>query len=561
MGRLKKTMRLGFIAIFVIGLVLTSQINVLADTTTSRATTTKIEKDAATLASSTDGAMSRANSATSASKVSTTKNSSATSSTKVSRRSLAKVASSTASGKIGTVIWTITDGTLHLSGGNFGTGLTPSTATSPWAAYNVTTVEIDGTITADSGANYSYLFANMGQVTKFVNMDRMDFANVTDVTYMFSHDEKLQELDLSQANFGQVTSMIGMFFYCFKLTNLDVSHWDVSHVTKMQQMFWYTTDLKKIDVSHWNISQVQSFNFMFAYAGITYLDLSNWQMSSSATRVSMFGYTTTLNHLKLGQGSIIKDTGLKEPSVAGVQWLQAGTTTKYTSASLMAKYDGTAEAGNYYLSSMSVVAVNYVNEDGTKIAESPELMVGTEGESYTTTAPTVSGYTLQNKPTNATGTYTTGTTTVTYVYTGDLFFKSVPTSIDFGQHIITAGTATYPVTQHTGDLTIQNNGKLQSYWQLSAQLAAAGFVGNDKGATLAATLSYQSSNGQLVTLQPGTPAIIETQQTASHEPITLSDNWTNAETGLQLKVPTGAARQDSYQATLTWTLTKTVANN
>jgi len=238
MGRLKKTVELVLIAMFVVGLMLSNQVNVLADSTTSGATATKVEKDAATLASSTDESINRLNSATSTSKEPVTKSSSTTSSTKVNRRSLAKLASSTASGKIGTVTWTITDGTLHLSGGNFGTGLTPSTSTSPWATYNVTTVEMDGTITADPGANYSYLFANMGQVTKFVNMDRMDFANVTDVTYMFSHDEKLQELDLSQANFGQVTSMIGMFFYCFKLTNLDVSHWDVSHVTKMQQMFW-----------------------------------------------------------------------------------------------------------------------------------------------------------------------------------------------------------------------------------------------------------------------------------------------------------------------------------
>ena len=61
------------------------------------------------------------------------------------------------------------------------------------------------------------------------------------------------------------------------------------------------------------------------------------------------------------------------------------------------------------------VNVKYVDEDGNEIATS-KTMTGNVGDSYTTSAVSVSGYTLKTTPSNASGTYKSGTTTVTYVY-------------------------------------------------------------------------------------------------------------------------------------------------
>ena len=61
------------------------------------------------------------------------------------------------------------------------------------------------------------------------------------------------------------------------------------------------------------------------------------------------------------------------------------------------------------------VVVNYQDASGKKLAESVTY-TGKVGESYTTTAVSVSGYTLSSTPTNATGKFAAGTTTVTYVY-------------------------------------------------------------------------------------------------------------------------------------------------
>ena len=68
--------------------------------------------------------------------------------------------------------------------------------------------------------------------------------------------------------------------------------------------------------------------------------------------------------------------------------------------------------------SQGTVKVKYVDEAGNEIASS-KTMTGNVGDSYTTSAVSVSGYTLKTTPSNASGTYKNGTITVTYVYSED----------------------------------------------------------------------------------------------------------------------------------------------
>ena len=62
-----------------------------------------------------------------------------------------------------------------------------------------------------------------------------------------------------------------------------------------------------------------------------------------------------------------------------------------------------------------IVKVNYVDEDG-KILSSDKLL-GYVGDAYSTTAISISGYTLKTTPANARGLYTVDDIAVTYVYT------------------------------------------------------------------------------------------------------------------------------------------------
>ena len=72
------------------------------------------------------------------------------------------------------------------------------------------------------------------------------------------------------------------------------------------------------------------------------------------------------------------------------------------------------------------VKVVYQSTDGKTLGS--ETLTGLEGESYTTSAKTFSGYTLSGTPSNATGKFTSGTTTVTYTYKSDVV--PVPTLVN-----------------------------------------------------------------------------------------------------------------------------------
>ena len=63
------------------------------------------------------------------------------------------------------------------------------------------------------------------------------------------------------------------------------------------------------------------------------------------------------------------------------------------------------------------VNVVYSSTDGKVLGT--EKLSGLSGESYTTSAKTFTGYTISTTPANASGTFTDGTVTVTYVYTPD----------------------------------------------------------------------------------------------------------------------------------------------
>ena len=100
------------------------------------------------------------------------------------------------------------------------------------------------------------------------------------------------------------------------------------------------------------------------------------------------------------------------------------------------------------------VKVVYQSTDGKTLGS--ETLTGLEGDSYTTSAKTFSGYTLSGTPSNATGKFTSGTTTVTYTYTPDvipideLINNSTlsATTIKLGNSVTATGKATGGTTPY-----------------------------------------------------------------------------------------------------------------
>ncbi|EAD9925469.1 class 1 internalin InlJ [Listeria monocytogenes] len=66
-----------------------------------------------------------------------------------------------------------------------------------------------------------------------------------------------------------------------------------------------------------------------------------------------------------------------------------------------------------------VVEIHYVDENNKQLSSATEIS-GTVGDNYTTEPKTIDGYTLTTTPDNTTGTFTTGSQTVTYVYTKNI---------------------------------------------------------------------------------------------------------------------------------------------
>lgn len=471
-------------------------------------------------------------------------------------------------GVLGTVHWSLENGVLTLSGGSFENSLQAYNNVSPWTDIKdqVKSINISGKITADYGADYSYLFALFGALQSVKNMNNLDLSNVTNVFMMFWLDNALTSIDVSDAQVGNVTNMGGMFSTCGSLTSLDVSNWDTSSVINFDNLFFNCTKLVNPNVSNWDVSRGTSFKGMFSYnKGLTSLDISGWHMSSSAVLTGMLTSTSNLSHLKLGTNTRLATVGLPEVPSTGTNyngtWMTPQGNTTYTSTQLMANYDGSTMAGDYYWASDAMGIVRYVDVDGNPVADNT-MIYGVVGGSYTTTPLEVSGYQLISTPDNAKGTYQAGKTVeVTYIYAPlGPTFTSVLTDFDFGLRKISSEDQTYSLNAKTGDLKVQSYGS--KGWSLSAQLTKP-FTGVDTGAVLNATLLYQDAAGQQTAIGTSQPAQLITNSTTGSNEVNVSSNWLpNSTEGLKLKVPGNAVpRLDNYEAEVTWGLTDGVSND
>lgn len=277
---------------------------------------------------------------------------------------------------------------------------------------HITKIKLDGNLSINGSA--LELFSELNNLVSIENLDQLDTTNVTDMSYMFAGCLKLQNINVARFNTTNVTTMQAMFAYCSKLTNLNLSSFDTSRVYNMQKMFTGDKNLKNLDISKFTISN-----------GVNTGD--------------MLSDLASLNALKLGSNTVIKNTGLNTP----VTWSYNGE--KFSSAELIEQYDG-SKPGTYTavsttnpgpkpvdptpvmpdpkpkptpvkpnLSSSSVT-VHYQDENGNEIAPN-KIITGYIGDGYVTPAITAAGYLLKLRPNNAVGFFTKNPQDVVYVYT------------------------------------------------------------------------------------------------------------------------------------------------
>lgn len=156
--------------------------------------------------------------------------------------------------------------------------------------------DYNGTLTTGK-----YLFNGNSSYSRFERIDHIpDTSQVTDMSWMFTNNNDLLELNVSDLNTSQATKMDYMFSNCKKITNLDVSNFDTSKVTNMAEMFYGCAGLTTIDVSNFDTSKVTNMGSMFnCCCALTSLDLSNFDTSKVTYLRQMFSYCNSLTLLNL----------------------------------------------------------------------------------------------------------------------------------------------------------------------------------------------------------------------------------------------------------------------
>lgn len=182
---------------------------------------------------------------------------------------------------------------------------------------------------AFSGYDDNYLNQYTCRVKSF-DLGGLDVSQVTSMARMFDSDRELVRITgLDNWNTGNVTDMSYMFNGTSNLSTLDsIEKWDVQKVSNMDYMFSQAFDNAcewplTLDLSSWNTRSLTKLSHLFYYAGITNLNISNWNLTrmGKQTRaqylfanagtlqkskgdnedVASFGFVLTMNQVKLPQ--------------------------------------------------------------------------------------------------------------------------------------------------------------------------------------------------------------------------------------------------------------------
>lgn len=182
---------------------------------------------------------------------------------------------------------------------------------------------------AFSGYDDNYMNQYTCRVKSF-DLGGLDVSQVTSMARMFDSDRELVRITgLSNWNTGNVKDMSYMFNGTSKLSTLDsIENWDVRKVSNMDYMFSQAFDNAcewplTLNLSNWKTNALTKINHLFYYAGITNLNISNWNLSKVAKQtraqylfanagtlqkskadnedMASFGFVLTMNQVMLPQ--------------------------------------------------------------------------------------------------------------------------------------------------------------------------------------------------------------------------------------------------------------------
>lgn len=125
---------------------------------------------------------------------------------------------------------------------------------------------------------------------------------------MFSANNKIIKIDVSDLDCSQIISCKDMFSNCSSVKKINIGFLDFSSCTNFERMFSDCHNLLDLDVSHLNTQNNLSFNYMFNNCNkLTKIDVSKFNSNKCETMAGMFNYCsniTEINMLNWDMGNI-----------------------------------------------------------------------------------------------------------------------------------------------------------------------------------------------------------------------------------------------------------------
>ena len=135
-------------------------------------------------------------------------------------------------------------------------------------------------------------FADFNSLQTITDLEYLNTANVTDMSYMFYGCKNLSSLDVPNFNTANVTDMESMFEECSGLTSLDLTSFNTANVTDMDRMFFECSALTTIYASDKFVTTKVKHGYDMFYECRNLKDYSDSKTGHTFANCGTTGYFT-----------------------------------------------------------------------------------------------------------------------------------------------------------------------------------------------------------------------------------------------------------------------------
>ncbi|EIS4900490.1 class 1 internalin InlJ [Listeria innocua] len=232
-----------------------------------------------------------------------------------------------------------------------------------------------------------------------------------------THNTQLYSLDCQGAGITELDLSQNPKLIYLYLSNTELTELDVSHNTKLKDLFCVNTHIQDFS----SVGNIAALNNNLYAEGQTItmpketLTNNSLTIAVSPDLLDQFG-----NPMNIEPG----DGGVYDQATNTITWENLSTdnpAVTYTFTSENGAIVGTVTTPFEAPQPIKGedVTVHYLDDKGEKLA-ADEVLSGNLDDPYTSSAKDIPDYTLTNTPDNATGTFTTTSQSVTYVYTKNI---------------------------------------------------------------------------------------------------------------------------------------------